>query len=194
MEVRPRNASHVNTSAESSRLGARAGSSSAKLRSQAAAAGVALAVAAFGIMAASCVSSSQKTDRISPVPRLAERDQATRDKPSIDRNKVTRASLPTYPMSARKNGVGGYVIVQFSLSDDGHPTEEVVVASEPKDVFEKSCIAAVKRLHYNMPADWAAQNPGHRDEYACVYEVIGSPNQPSLRDFPSMNYVIASTR
>ena len=66
------------------------------------------------------------------------------------------------------------------------------MASEPKGIFEKSCIAAVKKLHYNIPAEWVAKNPGHREEFACVYEVKGSPHQPSVRDFPGMNFVIVS--
>jgi TonB family protein len=91
-----------------------------------------------------------------------------------------------YPRAARKKGIGGYVVVQFVLPDKGFPTEVVAVLSEPRGVFEKSCIAYAEHLHFEVPAAWAAMNPGRRLEIACVYEVIGSPSPPALRDFPGM--------
>lgn len=154
---------------------------------------VMLAVTILGIVAASCVSSPKTADPVSQKPSPAKQDPNA-DIPSFDLSEWKRPELyPRYPAAAENKGTGGYVIVQFNLPEDGRPTQPVVVAADPKGVFDASCIATVKQLHYtNIPATWVAKNPGRRNEFACVYEVHGSSQPPKLQHFPGMQNVMVS--
>jgi TonB family protein len=148
-------------------------------------AGMAFTVAILAILIESCASSGTKPTPISPVSVLPERGQIPAEWPSPVKNEVMRYPLQ-YPPSARRKGIGGYVMVQFVLPDNGFPTEIVVVLSEPSGFFEDSCVAYARRLHFDVPAVWVEKYPGRRLEIACVYEVIGSPKPPVLREFPGM--------
>jgi TonB family protein len=54
-----------------------------------------------------------------------------------------------YPESALRNGVQGYVDVQFTITPEGTVTNATVVRSDPGDVFNKAALDAVRRWRYD---------------------------------------------
>jgi len=79
-----------------------------------------------------------------------------------------------YPAEALDKGIGGYVLVQFTLPDDGHPTQSVVVMSEPKGVFENVALAKVQTMQFALPEQWVAEHPNRRHELVFIYYVWGA--------------------
>ncbi|MGF1606236.1 MAG: energy transducer TonB [Rhodothalassiaceae bacterium] len=55
---------------------------------------------------------------------------------------------PVYPAQAYAEGLEGYVLLEFTISEDGVPTEIKVVQSEPRGVFDAAAIAAVEQWRY----------------------------------------------
>lgn len=51
-----------------------------------------------------------------------------------------------YPPDARAKGTEGFVVVQFTVSETGEPTDTMVLLAEPLGVFEEAALQAV--LHY----------------------------------------------
>jgi periplasmic protein TonB len=51
----------------------------------------------------------------------------------------------TFPPTALKNGIQGWVHVEFNLSDTGKAENPVVVSSYPKGVFEESALNSMKK-------------------------------------------------
>ena len=54
---------------------------------------------------------------------------------------------PAYPMRATQMGLGGFVIVQFDVTENGQTTHAVIVESSHR-VFEKAALNATDRLRY----------------------------------------------
>jgi TonB family protein len=58
---------------------------------------------------------------------------------------------PVYPQAAQERGVDGHVEIQFVVNPAGSTENPSVVASEPKGLFDRAAIAAIRRWRY--PAD-----------------------------------------
>jgi TonB family protein len=56
---------------------------------------------------------------------------------------------PVYPREAQRNGIEGWVDVEFTIASDGATQDLVVRASQPRDVFEKSALDSVSRWRFN---------------------------------------------
>ena len=56
--------------------------------------------------------------------------------------------LPQYPIEAAKNGTEGYVIMSFSIDENGKTTNITFVESEPARVFNRAAKNALKRWRY----------------------------------------------
>jgi len=56
---------------------------------------------------------------------------------------------PDYPIQARQKGIEGWVDVQFTVGADGSVRNPVVVNAEPKRIFDRAAIQAVKGWKYN---------------------------------------------
>ncbi|MBL8200928.1 MAG: TonB family protein [Chromatiales bacterium] len=87
-----------------------------------------------------------------------------------------------YPAEAQANGIGGYVLLQFTLPDDGRPSRPVVVMSEPKGVFEEAALAKLQFLAFEVPSQWLIEHPNRRHELVFMYYVWGS-TPPEVPDF-----------
>ena len=63
----------------------------------------------------------------------------------------TKRVQPKYPRSAFEQGIGGYVVVEFTVGKDGHvPADGIkVVSAEPKGVFDKVASEATVQFIYN---------------------------------------------
>lgn len=55
---------------------------------------------------------------------------------------------PQYPPRAAERGVEGWVLLEFTISKSGAPTNVTVVDADPPKLFNKAAIRAVKKWKY----------------------------------------------
>jgi len=74
--------------------------------------------------------------------------------PKIENNQLVLAFgyPPVYPRNATTRGIEGYVVVGFSVSASGAVYDAHVLESEPKNVFDKSALNAIKKFKYKARA------------------------------------------
>lgn len=56
---------------------------------------------------------------------------------------------PEYPMRMRQRGIEGAVGITFTIAKTGTVKDAVIDFSQPKGVFDKAALAAVRRWRYN---------------------------------------------
>lgn len=56
---------------------------------------------------------------------------------------------PIYPQRALMRNIEGYVVVEFTINQDGSISNVVILESKPKGVFDKSVLKAVKKFKYS---------------------------------------------
>ncbi len=67
-----------------------------------------------------------------------------------DRDAVPQVRIqPDYPIQARQKKIEGWVDVQFTVGADGGVRNPVVIAAEPRTIFDRAAIQAVKGWKYN---------------------------------------------
>ncbi len=67
-----------------------------------------------------------------------------------DRDAVPQVRIqPDYPIQARQKGIEGWVDVLFTVGADGSVKNPVVVNAEPKKIFDRAAVQAVKGWKYN---------------------------------------------
>lgn len=59
-----------------------------------------------------------------------------------------------YPENAKKVGMHGRVLVEFSISRRGAPDEPQVVAAEPVEMFDEAALRFVRQVRFAVPKDW----------------------------------------
>ena len=62
--------------------------------------------------------------------------------------RVQRTVEPTYPISAQRQGIEGYVILRLNIDSNGKVKTVFVVDSEPMGVFERSARDAARRFEF----------------------------------------------
>lgn len=62
--------------------------------------------------------------------------------------KLTRPISPVYPEEALRTGAEGWVELEFTVGADGKVTEAEVTNSQPKNVFDRAAINAMKHARY----------------------------------------------
>jgi len=76
---------------------------------------------------------------------------------------------PEYPIDALQQGIEGYVIVQFNVTEEGTVENPVVLESKPADTFDSSAIRAASKFKYKpkIVNDQAVRVDGvkHRIQY-----------------------------
>ena len=55
---------------------------------------------------------------------------------------------PVYPPAAFRQGVGGWVEVEFTVDERGATRDVTVVAAEPRGIFDQVAVAAVAGWKY----------------------------------------------
>jgi len=67
-----------------------------------------------------------------------------------DRDAVPQVRIqPDYPIQARQKGIEGWVDVVFTVGADGSVRNPVVVNAQPKRIFDRAAVQAVKGWKYN---------------------------------------------
>ena len=67
-----------------------------------------------------------------------------------------RYTAPEYPLAARANGTSGWVDLAFDVEPDGSVAHIAVLGANPKDVFDRAAVAAVRKWRYRP-----AERDGH---------------------------------
>lgn len=55
---------------------------------------------------------------------------------------------PTYPSRALRRGIEGYVVMRFTIDETGRPTDIEVVEAEPRRMFERDAMRALRNWKY----------------------------------------------
>lgn len=67
-----------------------------------------------------------------------------------DRDAVPQVRIqPDYPIQARQKGIEGWVDVKFDVGADGSVRNPVVVDADPKQIFDRAAVQAVKGWKYS---------------------------------------------
>jgi protein TonB len=67
-----------------------------------------------------------------------------------DRDAVPLVRInPEYPMRARQRGVEGWVTIEFTISKAGTVINPTVVAAQPRKIFNRSALQAIRKWKYN---------------------------------------------
>lgn len=64
---------------------------------------------------------------------------------------LVKEVAPTYPEMARREGVEGRVILEYTISEEGFPVDVRIVESTPPGVFDAVAINALSKWRY-IPA------------------------------------------
>lgn len=67
---------------------------------------------------------------------------------SAPKPKRIRYVAPKYPKRALKEGVSGFVTLEFVVNASGEPRSLSIVDSKPEGLFERAALSAVKRWRY----------------------------------------------
>jgi TonB family protein len=68
-------------------------------------------------------------------------------------------SPPAFPITARQQGLSGWVDIQFLVKSDGFVTDVIVMGAQPAGVFEQAAVDAIKKWRYKP-----MQRDGHAVE------------------------------
>lgn len=68
-------------------------------------------------------------------------------RPTGDASPIVRIN-PKYPTSAARDGIEGWVQLSFNISPTGEVIDATVVNSEPKRIFDREALRAIKRWKY----------------------------------------------
>lgn len=71
----------------------------------------------------------------------------TLTRPTGDASPIVRIN-PKYPTSAASDGIEGWVQLSFNISPTGEVIDATVVNSEPKRIFDREALRAIKRWKY----------------------------------------------
>ncbi len=71
----------------------------------------------------------------------------TLTRPTGDASPIVRIN-PKYPTSAARDGIEGWVQLSFNISPTGEVIDATVVNSEPKRIFAREALRAIKRWKY----------------------------------------------
>lgn len=111
--------------------------------------------------------SQQKPDEPPPPPKLTQTQRPNMDKASMsadmsqfglsgmnlnapvdgDTLAIVRV-LPRYPSRALSRGIEGWVLLEFTIDQLGQATELIVVEADPKGVFDRAALSAIRKWKY----------------------------------------------
>jgi len=85
-----------------------------------------------------------------PAPASAALEAAANVNDVVSASTLERLKYvePVYPLSARAQGTSGWVDLAFDVQTDGSVNGIAVLASEPKNIFERAAVAALRKWRY----------------------------------------------
>jgi protein TonB len=85
-----------------------------------------------------------------PAPASAALEAAAHVNDVVSASTLERLKYvePEYPLSAREQGTSGWVDLAFDVQTDGSVNGIAVLASEPKNIFERAAVAALRKWRY----------------------------------------------
>lgn len=94
-------------------------------------------------------------------PVVAAVQPAAQESDIVSANTLERLKYvePEYPLAARSQGTSGWVDLAFDVQTDGAVGNVVVLASDPKNIFDRAAVVALRKWHYR---------PVERDGHAVV--------------------------
>lgn len=95
---------------------------------------------------------------------VAQEAPAKRPMPPID----AQLKSDNYPASARRQGIQGRVLVEFTITAKGRTTDIKVVKSEPEGIFDDAVRSAMRGIKFTVPEDWEASG-GDKQPYTLSY-------------------------
>ena len=85
-------------------------------------------------------------------PKIDDRGLKTAGGVDRDVIPVVRV-IPDYPPREQTRGVEGWVQIQFAVTSTGTVRDPIVVAAEPRGVFDEAALKAIARWRYNPRID-----------------------------------------
>ena len=68
----------------------------------------------------------------------------------VDRDAMPQVRIqPDYPIQARQKRIEGWVDVKFTVGIDGSVRDPVVIGAEPKEIFDRAALQAIRGWKYN---------------------------------------------
>jgi len=98
---------------------------------------------------------------------------------------LVKEVAPDYPDNARENRVEGRIIIEYTISEEGHPVDVRIVESTPPGVFDAVAINAIHQWRY-IPARRAGRAT-EIEEAEAVFEfrmTDGEPDVEQMQDIP----------
>ena len=83
------------------------------------------------------------------IDRFGDDMKQTLNRPTGDASPIVRIN-PKYPTSAARDGIEGWVQLSFNISPTGEVIDATVVNSEPKRIFDREALRAIKRWKYRQ--------------------------------------------
>ena len=87
-----------------------------------------------------------------------------------------------YPIPAKRAGIQGRVLLELSVTEKGDVTNVVVLAAEPKGVFEESAKQYATNQHFNVGDDWHTSGARRRFQVGFLYLLSPRPKMPRAVD------------
>ncbi len=85
----------------------------------------------------------------SPIPQVKSSGDVKLDLGMSDGERLPLVRVqPIYPRRALEQGVEGWVILEFTVSEMGTVENPGVIDAEPKNVFDRSALNAIKKYKY----------------------------------------------
>ena len=91
--------------------------------------------------------------RPQPQPTEAEAPPPKPARPAGGLPNVISSAQPDYPREALRDGVSGEVTVAFTVNADGSVGAANVVSSNPRNVFDRAAVAAIKKWRFEAPGE-----------------------------------------
>lgn len=78
---------------------------------------------------------------------------------------------PVYPSRAAKNGIEGYVVLSFTITDTGATADATVLEAYPSGVFNRSALKAVSKFKYKPKVVDGQAQPVYDVQHRLTYEL-----------------------
>ena len=88
-----------------------------------------------------------------PKPQPVEAEPPPRPARPAGLPNVVSSAQPEYPRDALRDGVSGEVTVAFTVNADGSVGAANVVSSNPRNVFDRAAVAAIKKWRFEAPGE-----------------------------------------